>query len=330
MRAVLRNGARPQAFNHFVSICVSIALTHLERKAASGQLSRTLFQISLRDLAVDCIADLFRLDDNGIPIQMEAYFSCVDLESASEEETLILLRRLVFSKVKHGLFRAYNELDPSLGKILRNIKLGINVTGEFVESDRFGDTVLTPTRCETLLCRPMIQREFLALIIAELDLADDTIPCLLTGLSAHLRNQTEFCRIVPLLPLALTWRDHLSSIRMIESDTAEPQDHALLTQDVRRITLDACDAVKTTMMHRYVKSSGIDPRTYEAYFRAIAASMNSEVTDGKNGDTLFRLVRAELPELSDGDYRQHHRNTVEYLLKLVRKKAKADLSKAFF
>ncbi len=329
LRAILRDGARPQAFNQFVSVCIAIALTHLERKAASGQLSRTLFQMLLRDLAVDCIADLFRLDDNGIPIQMETYFNCVDLDGASEEETLILLRRLVFSKVKHGLFRAYNELDPSLGKILRNIKLGINVTGEFVESDRFGDTVLTPTRCDSLLNKPMLQRESLAQLLAGLPLADDHIPSMLSGLSAYLRGQTEFCRIVPLLPLALTWRDQLSSRRSIGDDLTQLQDHALWTQDVRKITMDACNTIKAQMKSRYVGGNGVDQQTFEAYFRAIAESITADWSESTNGDSLFRLLRVEIPALTETDYRSNHRNTMEYLVKLVRKRAKSDLSKAF-
>ena len=125
--SILRNEAPSRAFTHFINLCTSIALTHLERKAATGQINRGMIQLSLKDLALDCVADLFRLDEQGIPVQMRMYFECVNLEEASEEETLILLRRLIFSKVKQGLFRTYNEMDPSLGKIIRNIKLGVNL-----------------------------------------------------------------------------------------------------------------------------------------------------------------------------------------------------------
>ena len=327
LRAVLHNEARPQSFNRFVNICIAIALTHLERKAASGQLSSAMFQLSMRDLAVDCIADLFRIDESGIPVQMSTYFECVNLDAASEEETLILLRRLVFSKVKHGLFRAYNEWDPSLGRILRNIKLGINVTGEFVEADRFGDTVLTPTRCDLLLRKPLIQKDTLAHILHRLSLADDLVPSMLSALSAHLRDQTEYCRIVPLLPLALTWRERLSAFHPLEQAATDANDGNLWRQDFHLITVEACEAVKGMMWDRYVKPGGIPAETYEAYFSAITASLDAKWDQEEGRQKLFELVKQNLPDLTEAEYKSEHRNTVEYLLKLARKRAQADLSK---
>jgi len=329
LRAVLRNEARPQEFNGFVNLCISIALTLLERKAASGQLSRVMFQIPLKDLAVDCVADLFRIDEDGVPIQMQTYFECVNLSEASEEETLILLRRLIFSKVRQGLFRSYNEHDPSLGRILRNIKLGVNLTGEFAESERFGDTVLTPTRCEALTSKPAIQRETLSQMLGEIQLANDHVPSMLSALSLHLRNQTTYSRIIPLIPLALAWREHLISNRVTEDATFSMADTGLLTQDVRRIAQEACDAVKEVMRPRYVKVDGIDEVTLDAYFRAIAASVFAEYWDAKNSESLFTLLKAEIPRLTEQEYRANHRNALEYLLKLVRKRTRAELTKAF-
>lgn len=329
LQAVLHNEATPHEFNQFVNLCISVALTLLERKAAAGQLSRAMFQMPLNDIAVDCIADLFRSDENGIPIQMQTYFECVNLDEASEEETLILLRRLVFSKIRQGLFRSYNELDPSLGRILRNIKLGVTLTGEFAESERFGDVVLTVTGCDALTHMPVVQKESLTQILSEIPLANDHVPSMLSALSLHLRSQAEYCRVVPLLPLALAWREHLLANRMTEEEGLSIAERGLLTQDVRRIAQDACEAVKELMRPRYVKEGGIESETLDAYFRVIFASVFAEYWDASTVESLFSLLAAEIPGLTESAYRENHRNTIEYLLKLVRKRTKAEMTKAF-
>jgi hypothetical protein len=329
LRSVLRNEVRSREFNHFVNLCSSMALALLERKAAAGQITGAAFHLSLKDLALDCIADLFRPDNRGIPLQLQVYFDCVDLDGATEEETLILLRRLVFSKVKQGLFRAYNESDPSLGKILRNIKIGIGVTGEFTEGDRFGDAVLVPLHHDPLLGKPMLQRESIGEILAGLPLRSDRIPHMLTGLSRCLGDQTDWCRLVGLLPLALAWRDFLSATRSGARMVLEYPDSDCYSQDVRRIVLEVCENVKKTMKARYVRAEGVDAVTYDAYFRAIAKFIANELWEEPAGVSLFLLIRAELPDLSESTYRARHRNTLEYLVKLVRKKARSELASAF-
>jgi len=142
-----------------IKCCYTIALAYLKMKTSSNTLY--LYQNEqLEDLAWDFIADLFHKNDSGNLIKLSEYFTVSDLNKLDQNETEIELRKLVFTKVDDNIFRHLGENDPSLRKIIRNLKLAIrntNCTGKvcyrdaliIVESD---DDVSKPSM-PPILCR---------------------------------------------------------------------------------------------------------------------------------------------------------------------------------
>lgn len=166
LRAIISGtSARPQ-LNAVVAVCHALASASLATRRTSSTLV-SLHGLNRSDLAYDCIAEISRQDAAGAFVQLNAYFDGLSLGSLSDEEILAHLRRLVVSKVNQGIFRLYNEADPPLGKILRNIKLAVNSLKHFTEIERFGELCLAPSLCDTLEYLPVpdpeeIQRSFLA------------------------------------------------------------------------------------------------------------------------------------------------------------------------
>ena len=158
------------------------------------------------DIAFDCIADLFQQNEEGRFVQLEAYFSSFDIANESDESLLSHLRRLVFSKANQVIFRIYNETDPSLGKIIRNIKLAIQSLNNFDIVTRFDETCILPSACETLEHLPAIKRNEFENQIRNTAHGTETIPQLLAQLSLYLRQQTEYSRLVPMVSVALVFR----------------------------------------------------------------------------------------------------------------------------
>jgi hypothetical protein len=79
----------------------------------------------LEDLAWDFIADLFEKDDENMLSTFCQYFNEESLVQMDETDVQSELRKLVFTKVDDNIFRAVGEKDPSLRKIIRNLKLAI-------------------------------------------------------------------------------------------------------------------------------------------------------------------------------------------------------------
>lgn len=102
--------------------CHSIALAYLRMKANRKRIYQFHGE-KLEDLAWDFIADLFQRDQHGNFSIIDDYFS--RLQSCDEEEFQMHLTKLVFTKVDDALFRVVGEQDPSLRKIIRNLKLAV-------------------------------------------------------------------------------------------------------------------------------------------------------------------------------------------------------------
>ncbi|MBI5473448.1 MAG: hypothetical protein HY961_13980, partial [Ignavibacteriae bacterium] len=156
LSAILEGSHTRTQLHTFVHHCNAIALTLIQSRIASGSIHVRRFGLEPCDIAFDAIADLFREDDHGNLVQINAYFESIDWRNAEDEALLIHLRRLVFARTNQGLFRMFQEIDPGLGKILRNTKLAIAALNTFVEMDHFGEPCIAPGLCDPLVRLPMI------------------------------------------------------------------------------------------------------------------------------------------------------------------------------
>lgn len=136
--------------NEFVAVCHAIAVGAVRTRARTLRFLTRFSFANDADVAYECISDLFRQDEKGTILQVAAYFEGIDCTHATDQELLIHLRRLVFSKVNYGLFRLLNEADPALGKILRNTRLACQTLQNFDVIERFGDPCLVPAMCDPL------------------------------------------------------------------------------------------------------------------------------------------------------------------------------------
>lgn len=126
IRSILNPSISRYELKQFLNLCHKIAFVYLRKKEQSGRNFTYQFGISLEDFALDCIAELFIENENGVYTKFTNYFSKIDnLSKLSNEDLLISLRRLIFSQVNHHIYRTNKIFDPILGKIIRNIKLAL-------------------------------------------------------------------------------------------------------------------------------------------------------------------------------------------------------------
>ncbi len=319
--SIISDDPPPYAVKDFITLCQKIALVHLRRKERSGRLLRELIALPLEDIALDCIADLFQRDERGKLLQIHAYFDGIDCATLEEEELLGHVRRLVFSKVNYGLFRIYNEADPSLGKILRNVKLAIQALQNFIEVDRFGEHCIAPSLCETLEHHPPFERAELEQRLRSVAKGEENIPSLLAKISRLLREQEDYCRIVSFITVGYIFRSIYS--QPYEVQHVEPEiDAQLASDDISSMIRHACDRVKCEMKQQYVVKKHLDPGVYESYFTIIEQHVHSRILH-RDGDihALFDRMQQVLPELTKEHYKREHKAKLEYLAHLTYKRA---------
>jgi hypothetical protein len=302
--------------NSLVEVCRALASSFLSGKASAGTLA-SFHGISINDLAYDCIADLFRQDGNGNYLELQSYFDGLHVESLDDAEVLPHLRRLVFSKVNQGLYRLYSETDPSLSRILRNVKLAIGALKNFTEAERFGETYIAPSLADTLEHLPPFDRDDLECRFIAMTTGTELVPQLLARLSLLLRDQEEHCRVVPLISVGLMIRKvyEQKKAASVEPDATET---AMGMKDVITIVQDACNEVKQKIRAKYVDCGKVSESVFCCYFKAIEGEILNRVRGkGGNEHTLFTALKESLPGLGKEEYQNQHRSRVEYLLKLV-------------
>ncbi len=303
--------------NGFVLLCHSIAVVAVRRKISLATLQKRILQEQHSDLAYDCIADLFRMDEVGTMVQVKAYFEGLDCEDASDEVLLAHLRRLVLSKVNQGIFRTFNEVDPTFGKILRNVKLAVQALQSFTVVERFGETCIYPANCDPLAHLPMAQRSDLERALREAANGGENIPTLLARLSLYLREQKVQSRIVPLLSVALIFKAVYENQPPVDAATTDVEE-AMARKDVLAIVKQCCGKIKGDMQSSYVEKKKVSRRLYELYFEAIEQNLCERLagTDDDN-HSLYHALRSKQANLTRETYKKTHRARLEYLATLA-------------
>lgn len=317
LQKILDDRYAERNLNGVVRVSHALAISFLKSKAASHKLNPEFLHLNLHDAAYDCIADLFVRDDQNAVVQLKGYFGSLGVDQLSDEALLAHLRRLICSKVNQSIFRLYNEIDPALGKILRNIKLAILALRNFDESEWMGETIITPVTCDSLSGREDIPPDVLEAELRKDLSGRERIPELMSKLALILRRQNEYSRSVPLMLVARVFRSIYSEPMQAVAvgPTAELN---LLKEDAATLIRHACGSIQREMLPRYVGKKKVSETTYGHYFAVIEQRLLSMVVSEDGVDfSYYQELRKHMPGLTREHYAKAHRATLEYLGRMV-------------
>jgi hypothetical protein len=327
LSSVLANAQSQRQLDELVLLCHSLAVSSIRGKLSSGKINTSLLGLNDSDLAYDCIADLFQRDEKGTVLHLKTYFESFSIGSASDELLLAHLRRLIFASVNQSLFRLYNEADPALGKIIRNVKLAIHSLRNFVEIKRFGESYIAPSLCDPLHELPEIEDEALQRLIRQVCNGNERIPEILAKFSLALRRQKEYSRAVRLMSIAYAIRSFFGEMQT--RNQQEPvAEQALLIGDAMTVISESCCEVEEKNFRKYVGNKKVTPQNFENYFLVIEGKLK-EIFVSHDGEeySLYDQLRQLLPTLTKEEYKRKHKNILEYLSRITYKRAVEKLKK---
>lgn len=321
--SILNNKPSPSAEKFLLSSAHTLAANILRIKFMQTPSIKYHLGLNEHDLGYDCIAELFERDTANQLIHFKTYFSNFDFASLTEKEILLHFRRLIFSATNQNLMHIYRDFDPSLGKIIRNIKIAIAAHKTFVEVDRFDEVCIAPIHCDLSEHLASADQTAIFEMLSGHVRGNEFVPELLSIFSRCIREQEEYSKVVPLISVALTFRpllaakqEHLSFITTNSVNIFET------TEIVQKVT----EQIKSTVLLRNNGKEKIKPDTVEAYFKTIhnvlLAKMNE--TNG-SADSLFEGLKEHLKHLTVSEYRKCHRTKLEYYYKLCREAIAAEL-----
>ncbi len=323
---VLSGSADTRDIDRLVRVCHSLAIPYVRKRLTADRVLRSVLHLSPSDLAYDCVADLFAVTEDGKLPHFHAYFAAYPIESLSEEEILAHLRRLVFSRANHGIFRLYNEVDPNLGKILRNIKLALEHFKSLTIVERFGEPCLAPSEGDRLVDLNQFTTEELEINLRRYLHGSENIPVMLGKVALFLLEQFECSRVVSLMSVGIAFKNiYLMPMEGPEQSEAVPQglDEAGLTMVIK----EAVEKIRTKMVDRYSTMNRIEVSLLATYFSVIEERLVLTFSGDGHEKGLRELLRKRLDNLTEDEYRSTHKNRLEYLSRLTGKEVAGMLKK---
>jgi hypothetical protein len=316
VRAILSGRHGEESINGLISVCTTLAIPYLSSRLSRDVILKKVLQLDVRDFAYDCIADLFAYAGSGEFPHLEAYFAAYPPERLNDEELLSHLRRLVFSHVNHGIFRLYNEVDPSLGKILRNIKLALQQFQSLKITERFGEPCLAPAEEDSLVQLRPIEMDELESGLRKYLHGNENIPFMLGRLSLILLERSDLSRVVPLSLVGMVFRSIYTS-PVENADRVESVDEAMEIDTLAGIVRESVKKVHGRMATNYAAKKRIDASLLETYFKVIERRLVQTFSGDGQEKGLREILKEHIVGMTDNEYRTRHRSRLEYLSRLT-------------
>jgi len=330
--AIISGEYSNQDLKNFANLCYSLASPLIHKKISLGKINLDILGMKQNEIVFDCIADIFSRDERGRFYKVQSYFESLDfkIENLSTEEAIVHFRKFLFNVVNNNLIRLYSEVDSTLGKILRNMKIALKRESLFTQITRFGDTYLIPINSDLLWEKPPITFDYLQNMFSKTVLIHDNIPEMLKKLFDILIEQDEFQRAVPLVLAALLFKEVyiLGWKEEMPSSAVNTISLELENEDVKAAANKICTGIRNEMYRAYVEKHKVDEPLFFKYMNALNLILiNSFSTIEFAGDSYFEFLQMEIPDLTKDVYIKKHKKIIEYLAKIAKNKMKNELQK---
>lgn len=301
-----------------IQFCHARALSYLRMKASSSSLYMIRGE-RLEDIAWDFIADIFEKNETGELVKLQEYFSGLDVESFTEKKTRIELRKLIFTKVEDNIFRSLGKRDPSLRKIIRNLKLAIrDKSCAPSASYQNGRLILEEQEFQTLAVMPS---EFMRMKLCSKLNEKMQIPEILVEVIDVLLNQNEYQKEFPLVPLASIIRETYVHLNESSSETRElPNvEQDMFQSDFENFLDKSVQKTKKKTGISYVEKGKLDRDELDFYMIAAQDIVRDHFTDGRKEFSQYECLKDYIPHLEYEDFRNNKRQYLEYIVYQIKK-----------
>jgi hypothetical protein len=270
----------------------------------------------------DSLADLFSQTHTRQFGQINQWFEKChpNLDSATDEELLLTLRRLLIGKLNKEIVRMLSEADPALADILRNLRIALKKSLLFCQATLFTEKYLFTREIDPLLHQPPMTEEVLEQEFLRTARTRDNVPQLLHKLHTVLAGQDDYQRVVPLISTALLFK----KIQTVRHLAVESSEDSVEEELARSNLVDAIDVAISRLSGRmhgsYVGSGKCTDEVFRGYMDTIREMFLNHVGVG-DGDnpSFFEGLRLHLPGLTKETYKNQHKSPFEYLVSLMKK-----------
>ncbi|MCP9291478.1 hypothetical protein [Gracilimonas sediminicola] len=295
-----------------------ISVAYLRTKANRNNLLLSHLYKNIDDLALDCIADLFGQEGDCLS-QIEGYLDDTEIEKLKESEVATKLRRLIFSKVNEGLYRNYRNFDPSLSKIIRNLKRTLD-EGK-VEGARYDSNTGDIEFEEKDKPRANMPEEILEIKLSSaLSRISNTVDAV-QELKNILIEEREYSSKVSLVSFAVILRKSFAyRLEMEEKDKLGNSMSLYKERELHTFIKNCIATERVQLFQTYVSSGKINEKHFEKYLLVVKDILVADFIKHSPREGYFEHFEFYFPEISYERYRDEYRKIIEYMAKGIRQR----------
>jgi hypothetical protein len=264
--------------------------------------------LTLQELAIDSIAELFvETENNGLTLLQETFIKW-EPRIKTEDETLFFLNKVVASKVEQNIFKLLKEEDPFFSKLLDSVNYLIKQNG-YQKTHFLGKTYITENGLDEINKEFITSEEF------------DRLPSelfsqkkfLLKNILNYLKLETDFITAIPLNDLVI----RLKQINFADYLIAESENVLSKKIEIKELVQIGLRAVNEKLNHTYLEKNKLTQEEITAIESALK-EMALDLSNGGVSPGLYSYLFPHIKGLSEIDYKEKYHNILEYLLKVMK------------
>lgn len=311
------SSATQSNLNNVIEKSYRIALKYLHSHRLKIFRLTTQQDLTIEELAIDCIAALFIKENNKDLISIQNSFTNWEPAITSEEDCFYFLNKVVSSRVEQHIFKLFKEADPFFSKLLDSVNYLIRIN-EFSKIIFLGKSYITKTS-ENRFEKTFISTEEFEKLPTKLFQNKKT---LLLNLFDYLKTETDFNAAIPLNDLI----NKLKHINFSEYLVNEFVLNEYKKIEVNQIVNTGLGFALDKLVTSYVEKGKLDSFEKLAFELALK-DMAIDLSDGGINPGLYRYLSAHFTDLSEIDYQSKYHNILEYLLKVMKNNIADQLTK---
>lgn len=296
--------------NSIIELCFKLATRYLHSNRLRINKILQSEEITVQELAIDCISELFVKDSTNNDFVIRTAFINWKPKIENEQECLYFLNSIVSSRVEQHLFKLLKEQDPFFSKILDSVNYLIKQSGLF-KIQFLGKTYIVKNN-DGSVERNFIKAEQFEQLPNNLFLDKKK---LFEYIFDYLKNELFLTEAIPLNDL-INKLKHLNFSDFISAVNIDSEIYKLETTEIIEAAIRDTQVKLSTS---YFDKGKLDIDEKIA-FEAALKDMATDLLDGGINPGLFSYLKPYILDLNENDYKDKYHNILEYLLKVMKNK----------
>lgn len=308
-----------------VQVTRAILVSHIRNSLSSIIFLCQKHGISINDIAIDCIADIFAKGEDGKYPKLENFFHSLrnPISDMPEIEIFLAWKSLLLKLAESQVSHLYAQIDPAGFKIQRNIKETIANCDFFRLHKNVNGTVLIIPSYELFNTFPPVQIEEIESDFLYAAKQKRNTKDLLKNLHEILVDQTRFRKEIKLSDAVKLFKRAFNYSSDNDHFEEEFSEYHLANSFLDEMELEQiCSKVLANVKEKILLNYFAKNRLTSSQSEAVYITINNLVYDwrktGCSNHSLYKYFNENM-NINEREYNLIIKDKIEYLVKLTKK-----------